>query len=229
MSGDQRDTVKTRASLVLGLQAGDEDRWQEFCRLYGPVVRGFALKAGLTETEVDEVVQETTIAAARHVAEFRYDPKVCRFKTWLLNQALWRVKDQLKKRRRWDERVHKPAGGSPAGTGGSPVLPGDDPSRTATIERVPDGKIGELESLWDQEWRSNLLKAALEKVKVQFSAKQYQIFDFIVLKQWSAGEVAKSLGVTITSVYLAKHRVAAAVRKEIGRLERQMANGVKTA
>ena len=39
-----------------------------------PNVRGFALKAGLTETEADEVVQETTIAVARHVPEFRYDP-----------------------------------------------------------------------------------------------------------------------------------------------------------
>src|SRR6266516_1793213 len=159
MSRDQRDTLQTRASLVQGLQAGNEDRWQEFCRLYGPVVRGFALRAGLTETEADEVVQETTIAVARHVPEFRYDPKVCRFKTWLLNQALWRVKDQLKKRRRWDERVHRPAGGAPAGTGGSPVLSGNDTSRTATIERVLDPKAGELESLWDEEWRSNLFKA----------------------------------------------------------------------
>ena len=71
-----------------------------------------------------------------------------------------------------------------------------------------------------------LLKAALEKVKAQFSAKQFQIFDFIVLKQWSPSEVAKSLGASVTSVYLAKHRVSAAVRKEMVRLERQMANGV---
>jgi RNA polymerase sigma-70 factor (ECF subfamily) len=217
MSGDPRDTVKTRASLVQGLQLGDEDRWQDFCRLYGPVIRGFALKAGLTETEADEVVQETTIAVARHVPEFRYDPEVCRFKTWLLNQALWRVKDQLKKRRRWDERVHKPVGGSP-------FLPEDGTARTATIERVADAKAGELESIWDEEWRSNLLNAALEKVKAEFSAKQFQIFDFIVLKRWSAGEVARSLGASLASVYLAKHRVAAAVRKEMARLERQMAN-----
>jgi len=39
----------------------------------------------------------------------------------------------------------------------------------------------------------NLLQAAVERVKARFSAKQFQIFDFIVLKQWSAGEVAKSL------------------------------------
>jgi DNA-directed RNA polymerase specialized sigma24 family protein len=47
-----------------------------------------ALRAGLNDTEADEVVQETAIAISRHLPEFRYDPKVCRFKTWLLNQAV---------------------------------------------------------------------------------------------------------------------------------------------
>ena len=63
-------------------------------------MRDFAIQAGLTDSEADEVVQETAIAMARHLPEYRYDPKVCRFKTWLLNQASWRVKDRLKKRRR---------------------------------------------------------------------------------------------------------------------------------
>jgi len=44
-------TVHTRASLLDGLKAGDEDRWHKFHRLYGPVIRGFALKAGCNETE----------------------------------------------------------------------------------------------------------------------------------------------------------------------------------
>ena len=90
------NTVQTRASLVQGpLQAGDEDRWQEFYRLYAPVIRGFALRAGLTETEADEVVQDTCIGVAKNMGEFHYDPKVCRFKSWLLNLASWRVKNQF--------------------------------------------------------------------------------------------------------------------------------------
>ncbi len=47
----------------------------------------FAIQAGLTDTEADEAVQETAIAVARHLPECRYDPKVCRFKAWLLNQS----------------------------------------------------------------------------------------------------------------------------------------------
>src|SRR5262245_34943071 len=117
MTRPEGNTVQTRVSLIQGLQAGDEKRWDEFYRIYGPVIRGFALKAGLTETEADEVVQETCIGVARNVGEFRYDPAKCRFKSWLLNVASWRVKNQFTKRQRWDERVHGQASGLPGGPG----------------------------------------------------------------------------------------------------------------
>jgi len=87
MPQHESQTVHTRVSLLRGIQAGDEDRWHEFHRLYPPIIRAFALKAGLTETEADEVVQETCIGLAKNVGEFHYDPAKCRFKTWLLNLA----------------------------------------------------------------------------------------------------------------------------------------------
>jgi hypothetical protein len=40
------------------------------------------------------------------------------------------------------------------------------------------------------------------------------------LQEWPAGDVAKSLGVNLATVYLAKHRVGRAVKKEVSRLER---------
>ena len=217
------DSLPTRPSLLGKLQGPDDPQsWQEFYRLYGPLIRNFALKAGCTDTEADEVLQETAIAVARHLPGYHYDPEVCRFKTWLLNQTAWRVKDQLKKRQRWDERVHKSGGGSLAGAGESLVQPGDDPARTATVERVADPRAQELDALWDAEWRSSLLKAASDRVRAKVNTKQWQAFDLNVLKEWPAGDVAKSLGITLASVYLAKHRVAAAVKKEMAKLEREM-------
>src|SRR5438128_789076 len=98
---EHHSSIQTRSSLLNRLRTGDDAAsWQEFYRIYGKLVRDFAIQAGLTDTEADEVVQETAIAMARHLPDFRYDPKVCRFKTWLLNQSSWRIKDQLKKRQR---------------------------------------------------------------------------------------------------------------------------------
>src|SRR5882672_8614361 len=97
--GEHHSSIQTRPSLLNRLKTGDDvESWQEFYRVYGKLVRDFAIQAGLTDTEADEVVQETAIAMARNLPEFHYDPKVCRFKTWLLNQASWRIKDQFKKR-----------------------------------------------------------------------------------------------------------------------------------
>ena len=99
MASDEHSSIQTRPSLLNRLKTGDDaESWQEFYRVYGKLVRDFAIQAGLTDTEADEVVQETAIAMARNLPEFRYDPKVCRFKTWLLNQTSWRIKDQFKKR-----------------------------------------------------------------------------------------------------------------------------------
>ena len=65
----------------------------------------------------------------------------------------------------------------------------------------------------------NLTDAALARVKQQVNPKQFQMFNFYVLKQWPVQEVAKTLGVSVTQVYLAKHRISASVKKEVKRLQ----------
>jgi DNA-directed RNA polymerase specialized sigma24 family protein len=43
-----------------------------------------------------------------------------------------------------------------------------------------------------------------------------------VLKEWSPREVARTLGVSVGRVYLAKHRICGLLKKEVARLEREM-------
>ena len=221
MASPKDDSYPTRSSLLIRLKDTQDQRsWQEFNDIYGRLIFGFARKAGLTETEAEEVVQETMISAAKHLPEFRYDPKVCSFKTWLLNLTSWRIKDQLKKR--------KPAGAQHlTGSGEAPAPLSDDTTRTATINRVPDPHVIDLDTQFEQEWRRNLLAAALDRVKGKFSLKHYQIFDLLVVKEWPAADVARSLGVSFANVYVTKHRVAAAVKKEVKRLEKEFEDGVQ--
>jgi RNA polymerase sigma-70 factor (ECF subfamily) len=216
MTPHRQSSIQTRPSLLNRLRAGDDaESWQEFYRVYGKLVRDFAIQAGLTDTEADEVVQETAIAVARHLPKFRYDPKVCRFKTWLLNQASWRIKDQFKQRAKGSQAPSR------SDWGGRPDLRSDT-SRTATAERVSDPAAVNLDALFEEHWRKNLLAQALERVKEKFSLKQLQMFDLNVLKEWSAAEVARSLGVSLANVYVTKHRISAALRREIKRLEQTM-------
>ena len=76
----------------------DQECWRDFYAIYGGQFRSFAAKTGLTPEEAEEVVQETVISVSPRLPEFVYDPKVCRFKTWLLNQTRWQILRQLKRR-----------------------------------------------------------------------------------------------------------------------------------
>ena len=76
-----------------------------------------------------------------------------------------------------------------------------------------------MTALWEEEWKKDLFERALERVKGRVAEKQFQMFDLNALQEWSAREVARSLGVSLGRVYVTKHRVAALLRKEIQRLE----------
>jgi len=226
MAVEDNSSIQTRPSLLKRLKSGDDtESWQEFYRIYGKLVRDFATQAGLTATEADEVVQETAIGASKHLPEYRYNPKVCRFKTWLLNQASWRIKDQLKKRQR--------AAGMANEAGENLIRQSharnEDGSRTETVHRVPDPSTANLDVLFEQEWRKNLFAAALERVKGRFSLKQYQTFDLLVHQEWPAVQVAKALGISLANVYVTRHRVSLAVKKEIVHLETRFEESARTA
>lgn len=207
MSNVPDTSLETRPSLLRRLNAADDAQsWHEFYRIYGGLIRHFAGKAGLTPEETEEVVQETAIGVARGLPNFIYDPKVCRFKTWLLNLTRWRIQDQLRRRR--PDRLQSRESGSNSSN--------DD---TATIERIPDPAVIEFGAEWDAAWEKNLFTQALERVRDQIEERQFQVFDLNVMKNWPAAEVAQTLGISVARVYVTKHRVSAILKKEVARLE----------
>jgi RNA polymerase sigma-70 factor (ECF subfamily) len=167
------------------------------------LVRRFALRSGLTEEEADDVLQETFVAISKAMPEFRYNPSVGSFRSWMLHTTQWRIYDQFRKR-----DLH--AAGSPG--------PQTDRS-TATVDRLPDRSFAQLEAYWEREWHLNLVAAALQRIKPQISAKQFQIFDLYVLKEWPVLKVARALSVSVRQVYLARHRVAKLIKNQIKQME----------
>ena len=83
------------------------------------------------------------------------------------------------------------------------------------MARLPDPQSADLDALFEEEWRKNLMDEALERVQARFSLRQFQVFDLHALQGWAARDVARSLGVSVANVYVTKHRVAAALKKEI--------------
>ncbi|MCI0541811.1 MAG: hypothetical protein L0Z50_41980, partial [Verrucomicrobiales bacterium] len=74
----ERNELLTRRTLVDRLKDLDDQRsWQDFFDTYWRLIYGTARKAGLTESEAEEVVQETVITMARKMNDFQYDPQRC--------------------------------------------------------------------------------------------------------------------------------------------------------
>jgi RNA polymerase sigma factor (sigma-70 family) len=177
----------------------DDDSWQVFFDTYWKLIYSTAVKAGLTDAEAQDVVQETVISVSKNMPGFNYDPAVGSFKAWLLKLTRWRIADQRRLRR--PESIH--SGRFPKAT-----------EKTDVLERLPDPAGCDLERIWDEEWEKNLVDVAIERVKHRVDPKQYQLFDLYVLKQWSVANIAQTLNVTAARIYLAKYRISRLIKKE---------------
>jgi RNA polymerase sigma-70 factor (ECF subfamily) len=67
-----------------------------------------------------------------------------------------------------------------------------------------------------------IAEAAPARVRAKVRPEQYQMFEMFVLQGQRGAQVAKDMGVSLITAYLAKHRVSALLRKESARLEKQM-------
>src|SRR3954452_4805898 len=139
--------LPTRRTLLSRLKQWDnQESWQDFFNTYWKLIHGVALRSGLGETEAQDVVQDTIISVARQMPNFKYNPAIGSFKSWLLLITRRRILDHLRKQYR---RI-KP----------DEPLPGDAP-RTAKIERVADTTNALPDQIWEEEWQRQLLAKAM--------------------------------------------------------------------
>lgn len=202
----QPELIPTRLSLLSRLKDwGDQASWKDFFDTYWKLIYSAGIKAGLTDAEAQDVVQETVLSVLKNMATFKYDASRGSFKTWLLRLTSWRIVDQLRKRQKLlnDEEEEDPD---------------ETSTRTDLLERVADPVSLSLEQTWDEQWEENLVDAAIERVKKKVDAKQYQVFDLHVFKKWSVARVARTLEINPGRVYLIKHRINNLIKKEIGYL-----------
>ncbi len=194
------ESIPTRASLLNRLKDWtDHESWSEFFETYWRLIYNVAIRAGLSDAEAQDVVQETIISVAKQMPDFNYSPAIGSFRGFLLKTTRWRIADQFRKR---------------ASEVSNSRVPRGEERETPALERIPDASGLSFEEIWKEEWERNLSEAALERVKRRVNPKHYQLFDLLVQKQWSVEEITSIMGVTKHQVYAAKSRIAALLKKE---------------
>lgn len=135
-----------------------------------------ALKAGLSDAEAQEVVQETVVSVAKQMPGFRYDPARGKFKGWLLQITRRRIADQMRKQMQ-----------ACGASGSHPV----ETLQVQQMESVLNPADSELEAIWAEEWEKYLWNAAVAIIKKLVNPEHYQLFDLYVSNNGRCGRSPK--------------------------------------
>lgn len=197
--------LETRSSLIQRLKATiNGESWEEFFHTYWELIYNVARRAGLSEADAQDIVQETILKVHNSLDRFEYNRKRGTFKGWLRTVTRSRLNDFFKKQQR------RPALNQPL-------------EETADeLQNLRDPEGPEIEKIWDEEWNRNLIQAALNRTKKLSSPKQFQIFKCHYIDEWTVRETCRTLGVNAAQVYMAKQRVGKVFREAVETLQEQV-------
>ncbi len=198
------ELIPTRRSLLERLRdLDDQPSWREFFDTYWKLLYGAAIRAGLSDQEAEDVVQETVIGVARKMPEFKYDPATCSFKGWLMHVTRCRIADRFRRRRPQNVPL---------------AVPRADTTADSTLNlRDPSADV--LDGIWNEEWQKNIVDVAMERIRSRVNPEHYQIFHLHAVKGLGVRDVAKLTGASLAKVYVTYHRIAKLVKQEVHRLE----------
>ena len=197
--------LETRSSLIQRLKATiNGESWEEFFHTYWELIYNVARRAGLSEADAQDIVQETILKVHNSLDRFEYNRKRGTFKGWLRTVTRSRLNDFFKKQQR------RPALNQPL------------EEAADELQNLEDPEGPEIEKIWDEEWNRNLIQAALSRTKKLSSPKQFQIFKCHYIDEWTVRETCRTLGVNAAQVYMAKQRVGKIFREAVETLQEQV-------
>lgn len=182
----------TRKTLLQRMQNCDEISWEEFYRIYWPLVLDIGRKLGLSQDNCGDLMQEIMLDLFNGEPLLRYDPAKGKFRTYFGVLVRHKAAEMLKKSAPFDS-VSKTVSGS--GEPGSPV---DDLPASLTGDNL--GESNPFQKLFDEEYRKCLLAAAMNELRNTVEPKTYAIFEMVVLQERPQKEVARCLGINRATI-----------------------------
>lgn len=184
----------TRTTLLARVKdRSDAAAWDEFHRLYAPLLYRYARGRGLSREDAEDVRDACLEIVARKIGDFEYDRERGGFKNWLYRIASGKVIDLLRKRR---EKV------------------ADSQDIRGLVDPAPAP-----DELWDQQWRYEHLKYCVQAVRGSVSERNYQAFSMLLFDEVSVEEVCARLGMNANQVYKAKSRVLRRMREHLSEID----------
>ncbi len=181
----------TDTSLIAGVQALDPGAWHQLSVLYGPLIYGWARRAGLHNEDAADVTQEVFRAVAAGAPQLQHGRPGDTFRGWL-----WTV-TRNKLRDFWRGRADRPL-----------ALGGTDAQEL--LLHVAENNSGSQPALSAE--ANGLLRRAVELVRAEFEQRSWDAFWQVTIEGRAAADVARDLGMTANAVYVARSRILRRLR-----------------
>jgi RNA polymerase sigma-70 factor (ECF subfamily) len=191
----QKPEIGTSITVMLRVQQNPADRraWDEFVKRYQPMIRSWCMKWGAQPSDADDVAQQVLLKLLTAMKSFKPDP-TSSFRGWLR-----RVTHNA-----WLDFARRPR----ARAGG------------ASLSAVADSfdALADLEKEMHQAFERELLELAMKRVKERVKPNTWEAFRLTSIGNLSGADAAKKLGVPVSSIFVAKHRVIKLLEEEVRKL-----------
>ncbi len=179
----------TPASLLERLRhEGEAEAWSRFVRLYTPLLFYWAQQANLTEHDAADLVQDVFASLLERLPAFTYR-KDGSFRSWLRTVTLNKLRDSQRRQSK---------------------------SPKTGLVKLPEQSLPDhVEAFWEGQYRSELIRRALELMKTDFAETTWKACWECVVRERPIVDVAAELGVSTNAVYISKFRVLQRLRHEL--------------
>lgn len=182
----------TSTTLLQRLRLPDAAKaWPRFVDLYAPLFHFWVKRAGLSDADANDVVQEVFLLLMHALPKYEYTSGKS-FRNWLRVVVLNKVREFCRRRR------------SALAT-------------TEEIELLDDG-VDPAVLFEEDDYQSFLLRRACLLMKSDFQETTWRACWCYVAEGRPAAEVAEELGISLNAVYLATSRVLRRLRQELADL-----------
>lgn len=201
MANSDSDFPDTRASLLLQLQAADDqDGWRDFVDIYRPIIYRLARKRGLQDADAQDLAQQVMLSIARAIERWHRRDESIRFRHWLRRVARNAISNALTRR------------------------PRDLASGGTSIREFLEAQVDEdcdLSRAIDLERRRELFLRAASNVRTEVSPDTWQVFQLSVIEGSAIEEVAERMKKSVGAAYAARGRVMHRIRRHVDDMERR--------
>lgn len=196
---EYRDEPSTNASILQRARQGDPQSWQTIAHLYGPIIYGWARRAGCQSADAADVMQDTLTAVATAITRFDYERDGATFRGWLWTITRNKIRDHAR-------LVQEEAAG---GTAAQQVL--------YQIADKPDAWQEPPTSA--QSDTAETRRRLIELLRQDFDPRSWKMFWETAVMGRQPVDVADEMGVSKWAVYKARARVLQRLQQDLAGLE----------